>query len=154
MEVNVAGPHPILLQGAINPTERHQFLVGLAKAEDGDQPPTNTPIAMMTQIRFSMLDSEEKRTTEGAVGQDIAELRWRLATLEEGKELVVCWHARQIGLYYSTSPCSEATALVRAGSITATPFVPTVPRLQIKSAVRYSPKRAISLFVSPWSPNG
>jgi hypothetical protein len=71
---------------------------------------------------------EEKRITEGAVGQDIAELRWRLATMEEGKELVVCWHARQIGLYYSTSPCSEATA--RAGSITATPFVPTVPRLQ------------------------
>jgi hypothetical protein len=73
---------------------------------------------------------EEKRITEGAVGQDIAELRWRLATLEEGKELVVCWHARQIGLYYSTSPCSEATALVRADSITATPSVPTVPRLQ------------------------
>ena len=32
---------------------------------------------------------EETRVTEGAVGQDIAELRWRLATLEEGKELVV-----------------------------------------------------------------
>jgi hypothetical protein len=28
------------------------------------------------------------------VGQDIAELRWRLATLE-GKQLVVCWNARQ-----------------------------------------------------------
>jgi hypothetical protein len=40
---------------------------------------------------------EEIRVTEGAVGQDIAELRWRLATLEEGKELVVCWNARQIG---------------------------------------------------------
>ena len=35
---------------------------------------------------------EEKRVTEGAVGQDIAELRWRLATLQEGKELVVCWN--------------------------------------------------------------
>ena len=89
---------------------------------------------------------EEKRITEGAVGQDIAELRWRLATLEEGKELVVCWHARQIGLYYSTSPCSEATA--RAGSITATPFVPTVQGCKIKRAVRYSPKQAILLFVS------
>jgi hypothetical protein len=73
---------------------------------------------------------EEKRVTEGAVGQDIAELRWRLATLQEGKELVVCWNARQIGFHYSTSPCSEATALVRAGSITAMPSVPTVPRLQ------------------------
>ena len=73
---------------------------------------------------------EEIRVTEGAVGQDIAELRWRLATLEEGKELVVCWNARQIGRHYSTSHCSEATALVRAGSTTAAPAVPTVPRLQ------------------------
>src|SRR5258708_18916992 len=39
MEVDVAGPLPILLQGPINPTERHQFLVGLAKAEHHDQPP-------------------------------------------------------------------------------------------------------------------
>jgi hypothetical protein len=73
---------------------------------------------------------EEKRVTEGAVGQDIAELRWRLATLQEGKELVVCWNARQIGFHYSTSPSSEATTLARAGSTTATSSVPTVPRLQ------------------------
>jgi hypothetical protein len=39
---------------------------------------------------------EEKRVTENAVGQDVVELRWRLATLEEGKELVCCWNARQI----------------------------------------------------------
>jgi hypothetical protein len=38
---------------------------------------------------------EEKRVTESAVGQDVVELRWRLATLEEGKELVVCWNARE-----------------------------------------------------------
>ena len=38
---------------------------------------------------------EEKRVMESAVGQDVVELRWRLATLEEGKELVVCWNARQ-----------------------------------------------------------
>jgi len=37
MEVDVAGPHPILLQGAINPTKRHRFLVRLAKAERHDQ---------------------------------------------------------------------------------------------------------------------
>ena len=36
---------------------------------------------------------EEKRVMESAVGQDVVELRWRLATLEEGKELVVCWNA-------------------------------------------------------------
>jgi hypothetical protein len=38
---------------------------------------------------------EERRVTESAVGQNIAELRWRLATLEEGKQLVVYWNARQ-----------------------------------------------------------
>jgi hypothetical protein len=38
---------------------------------------------------------EEKRITENAVGQDIVELRWRLATLEEAKEVVICWNARQ-----------------------------------------------------------
>jgi hypothetical protein len=36
---------------------------------------------------------EEKRVMESVVGQDIVELRWRLATLVEGKELVVCWNA-------------------------------------------------------------
>ena len=36
---------------------------------------------------------EEKRVMESAVGQDVVELRWRLATLEEAKELVVCWNA-------------------------------------------------------------
>jgi hypothetical protein len=35
---------------------------------------------------------EEKRVMESVVGQDIVELRWRLATLVEGKELVVCWN--------------------------------------------------------------
>jgi hypothetical protein len=39
---------------------------------------------------------EERRVTESAVGQDVVELRWRLATLEEGKELVACWNARQV----------------------------------------------------------
>jgi hypothetical protein len=38
---------------------------------------------------------EEKRVIESAAGQDLVELRWRLATLEEGKELVVCWKARR-----------------------------------------------------------
>jgi hypothetical protein len=39
---------------------------------------------------------EEKRVTENAMGQDVVELRWRLATLEEAKELVVCWNSRRI----------------------------------------------------------
>lgn len=38
---------------------------------------------------------EERRVTENAMGQDVVELRWRLATLEEAKELVVCWNTRQ-----------------------------------------------------------
>jgi hypothetical protein len=37
---------------------------------------------------------EEKRITENAMGQDVVELRWRLATLDEAKELVVCWNSR------------------------------------------------------------
>jgi hypothetical protein len=38
---------------------------------------------------------EEKRITETPVGQRVAELRWRLATIGEGRELVICWNARQ-----------------------------------------------------------
>jgi hypothetical protein len=38
---------------------------------------------------------EENRITETAVGQRVVELRGRLATIEEGKELVICWNARQ-----------------------------------------------------------
>ena len=39
---------------------------------------------------------EENRIMESAAGQNVVELRWRLATLEEGKALVICWNdARQ-----------------------------------------------------------
>jgi hypothetical protein len=38
---------------------------------------------------------EENRITETVVGQRVEELRWRLATIEEGKKLVICWNARQ-----------------------------------------------------------
>jgi hypothetical protein len=38
---------------------------------------------------------EENRITETVVGQRVVELRWRLATIEEGKKLVICWNARQ-----------------------------------------------------------
>jgi hypothetical protein len=37
---------------------------------------------------------EERRVTQNAMGQDVIELRWRLATLEEAKEIVVCWLGR------------------------------------------------------------
>jgi hypothetical protein len=38
---------------------------------------------------------EENRIMESVVGQHVVELRWRLATIEEGKKLVICWKARQ-----------------------------------------------------------
>jgi hypothetical protein len=40
-----------------------------------------------------ILRAEEKRIIENAMGQDVIQLRWRLATLEEAKEVVVCWNA-------------------------------------------------------------
>ncbi len=50
---------------------------------------------------------EEKRVTETAVGQRIADLRWRLATIEEGKQIVICWNARQAApaVLLASSPC-------------------------------------------------
>ena len=43
-----------------------------------------------------VLRVEEKKIIENAMGQDVVQLRWRLATLEEAKEVVVCWNARKI----------------------------------------------------------
>jgi len=34
---------------------------------------------------------EEKKVTENAMGRDVVQLRWRLATLAEGKEVVARW---------------------------------------------------------------
>jgi hypothetical protein len=45
---------------------------------------------------------EEKRIVESVVGQDVVELRWRLATVEEGKELIVCWNNAKLTLPYDT----------------------------------------------------
>jgi hypothetical protein len=42
-----------------------------------------------------VLRVEEKKITETVMGQDVVELRWRLATLEEAKEVVMCWNASQ-----------------------------------------------------------
>jgi hypothetical protein len=38
---------------------------------------------------------EENKILETAVGQRVVELRWRFATIEEGKELVLCWNGRE-----------------------------------------------------------
>jgi len=42
-----------------------------------------------------ILRVEERKVTENPMGQDIVQLRWRLATLEEAKEVVACWTARK-----------------------------------------------------------
>jgi hypothetical protein len=31
---------------------------------------------------------------ENPMGQEVTQLRWRLATMEEAKEVVACWNAR------------------------------------------------------------
>jgi hypothetical protein len=41
-----------------------------------------------------ILRVEEKKIIENAMGEEVVQLRWRLATVEEGKEVVVCWNAR------------------------------------------------------------
>ena len=42
-----------------------------------------------------ILRVEERKVTENPMGQDIVQLRWRLATLEEAKEVVACWNVRK-----------------------------------------------------------
>jgi hypothetical protein len=42
-----------------------------------------------------ILRVEERKVTENPMGQDVVQLRWRLATLEEAKEVVACWNARK-----------------------------------------------------------
>jgi len=48
---------------------------------------------------------EEKRITETPVGQRVVELRWRLATIEEGKELVICWNRQTAPAALLPRPC-------------------------------------------------
>jgi hypothetical protein len=50
----------------------------------------------VSQLESAMtLRVQEKKITENAIGQDVTELRWRLATLDEAKEVVACWNARK-----------------------------------------------------------
>jgi hypothetical protein len=42
--------------------------------------------------QFLILRLEERKVIETAMGQDVVQLRWRLATVEEAKEVVVCWN--------------------------------------------------------------
>jgi len=44
-----------------------------------------------------ILRVEEKKIVENPMGEDVMQLRWRLATVEEAKEVVVCWNKRKLG---------------------------------------------------------
>jgi hypothetical protein len=48
-------------------------------------PDSASPQAMILRV-------EERKLVVSAMGQQMAQLRWRLAALEEAKELVVCWN--------------------------------------------------------------
>jgi hypothetical protein len=48
-----------------------------------------------TSPQAMTLRVQENKITENPMGQDVCELRWRLATLEEAKEVVACWHKRK-----------------------------------------------------------
>jgi hypothetical protein len=41
-----------------------------------------------------ILRVEERKIMENPMGQEVTQLRWRLATMEEAKEVVACWNAR------------------------------------------------------------
>jgi uncharacterized membrane-anchored protein YhcB (DUF1043 family) len=49
----------------------------------------HTAVLESSSPQLLFLRVEEKKITENAMGQDIVQLRWRLATLEEAKEIVV-----------------------------------------------------------------
>jgi hypothetical protein len=44
-----------------------------------------------------ILRVEEKKIIENPMGEDVVQLRWRLATVDEAKEVVVCWNAHGAG---------------------------------------------------------
>jgi hypothetical protein len=42
-----------------------------------------------------ILRVEERKVVENSMGQEVTQLRWRLATVEEAKEIVACWNAHR-----------------------------------------------------------
>jgi hypothetical protein len=48
-----------------------------------------------TAPQIMTLRVQERKVTENTMGQDVTEFRWRPATLEEGKEVVARWNARE-----------------------------------------------------------
>jgi hypothetical protein len=46
-----------------------------------------------TSPQHFILRVEERKIMENSMGQEVTQLRWRLATIEEAKEVVACWNA-------------------------------------------------------------
>ena len=51
------------------------------------------PAPESTSPQQLILRVEERKIVENSMGQEVAQLRWRLATVEEAKEVVACWNA-------------------------------------------------------------
>jgi hypothetical protein len=51
------------------------------------------PAAESTSPQQLILRVEERKIVENSMGQEVSQLRWRLATVEEAKEVVACWNA-------------------------------------------------------------
>jgi hypothetical protein len=47
----------------------------------------------ITSPQQSFSESRKKRQSKIRWGQEVTQLRWRLATVEEAKEVVACWNA-------------------------------------------------------------
>ena len=47
-----------------------------------------------TAAQQLILRVEEKKIIENPMGEDVMQLRWRLATVDEAKEVVVSWNRR------------------------------------------------------------
>jgi hypothetical protein len=45
-----------------------------------------------TKPQQLILRVEEKKIIENPMGEDVVQLRWRFATVDEAKEVVICWN--------------------------------------------------------------
>jgi hypothetical protein len=50
------------------------------------------PAPESTSPQQLILRVEERKVVENSMGQEVSQLRWRLATVEEAKEVVACWN--------------------------------------------------------------
>ena len=48
-----------------------------------------------TSPQHFILRVQERKIMENSMGQEVTQLRWRLAAIEEAKEVVACWNAHR-----------------------------------------------------------